>query len=158
MQMTATVLPDYAANKGVSWSVNNVSLATITQAGLLNPLANGSVIVTATAMDGSGVTDSETIIISNQLVKVTAITLSTSTGLLTMKKSSNLTIIAAITPSNASNKTVTWSITNNGGTNATINSTTGVLTSKNKTGSVIVSARSNDGSNITATIQIQITL
>lgn len=54
-QLDAVVLPANAKNKGVIWSVNNPAVATVNNAGLLEAVSNGSVIVTATAMDASGV-------------------------------------------------------------------------------------------------------
>jgi len=54
-QLDALVQPSNAKNKGVVWSVNNPTIATINDAGLLTAVSNGSVIVTAAAMDASGV-------------------------------------------------------------------------------------------------------
>lgn len=54
-QLDVVVLPSNAKNKGVAWSVNNPSVATINSAGLLTAVSNGQVTVTATAMDASGV-------------------------------------------------------------------------------------------------------
>lgn len=60
-QYTATVLPSYATDKSVQWSVDNDSIATIDQAGLLTPKTSGTVTVTAMAKDGSGVLASKTV-------------------------------------------------------------------------------------------------
>lgn len=52
----ATVLPTLAKQQ-VTWSVNNTSVATIDpNSGLLRPLSRGTVTVTATATDGTGIT------------------------------------------------------------------------------------------------------
>jgi len=156
MQMSATVLPSNAANKGVAWSVSDTSLASIDQTGLLTPLKNGNVIVTATAMDGSNVKGTKTITLSNQTIKITDLMLSTSTGSTTLKKGGyTMTIIPTITPSNATNQTITWSVDST--KYATIDNN-GVLTSKSISGkTVIVTATTTDGSNITRTIEIMIT-
>jgi len=156
MQMSATVSPSNAANKGVAWSVNDTSLASIDQFGLLTPLKNGNVIVTATAVDGSLVKGSKTITLSNQIKRITSFTLSTSTHGTTLSKGGyTMTIIPTITPSDATNQTLTWSVDN---INYATISSSGVLTSKStKNVSVIVSAKTTDGSNITMTIEIQIT-
>ncbi len=71
LQCSATVLPDNATNKTVSWELNSGNLvASIDQNGLLTasggPTGNGTVWVKATAIDGSGVADSVEITISNQ--------------------------------------------------------------------------------------------
>ncbi|MBS4020836.1 MAG: cell wall-binding repeat-containing protein [Dethiobacter sp.] len=66
LQMSAAVSPASATNQNVTWSVANVTgSAEISSTGLLRALGNGTVTVTATAQDGSGVTGQETITISN---------------------------------------------------------------------------------------------
>lgn len=56
LQMQASVMPEDAANKEVEWSVSN-SKATIDENGLLTAGdQNGTITVTASAKDGSGVT------------------------------------------------------------------------------------------------------
>ena len=66
LRLKAIVEPENASNKSVTWSVNNESIATIDQNGLLTALANGTVKVTATAKDGSGVAGSLDVTISGQ--------------------------------------------------------------------------------------------
>ena len=71
LQMGATVLPANADDATFTWSVaNGTGAATIDANGLLTATADGTVEVTATANDASGVSDSETITISNQSVGV----------------------------------------------------------------------------------------
>jgi prepilin-type N-terminal cleavage/methylation domain-containing protein len=156
LQMGVTVLPSNATNKSVSWTIDNTTLATIDQNGLLTPLKNGTVTVTATALDGSGVLGTKAIVITNQDIKITSITLASSTGSTSLKKGGRtLTVIPTITPSNATNQTITWSVNNT--TYATINSS-GILTSGSSSGkTVVVTATSNDGSGKNATISISIT-
>ena len=71
LQCIANVLPEDATNKVVEWSlVNNTAHATIDQNGLLKATGvsngNGTVIVVASATDGSGVSDSLLVTITNQ--------------------------------------------------------------------------------------------
>ena len=54
-QFSAVVSPDYTTDKSVVWSVNDETVATITQDGTVVPVKNGTVIITATAKDGSEV-------------------------------------------------------------------------------------------------------
>ena len=51
----AFVMPEHTFNKEVWWSVSDESIATITEDGVLTPVKNGTVTITATAKDGSGV-------------------------------------------------------------------------------------------------------
>ena len=51
----AIVSPDYTTDKSVVWSVDDETVATISQYGTVTPVKNGTVIITATAKDGSEV-------------------------------------------------------------------------------------------------------
>jgi uncharacterized protein YjdB len=66
LQMSAAVLPEGATDPSVTWSVDDQSIATIDANGLLTAVADGNVTVTATANDGSGVTGTLVVTISNQ--------------------------------------------------------------------------------------------
>ena len=55
-QLTATVSPDNAFDKAVTWSTSNSSVATVSSTGLVTAVAPGSCTITATAHDGSGKT------------------------------------------------------------------------------------------------------
>src|SRR6218665_2006192 len=52
-QLTAAVLPEDAADKGVTWSSSDISKATVNADGLVSGLTTGAVTITATAKDGS---------------------------------------------------------------------------------------------------------
>ena len=54
LQLIATVLPENASNKSVTWSSNDESVATVSETGLVTAVANGTATITATANDGSG--------------------------------------------------------------------------------------------------------
>ena len=53
--LTATVNPDNAANKNITWSSSDSSIATVNANGTVTAVANGTADITATAADGSGV-------------------------------------------------------------------------------------------------------
>ncbi len=53
--MTATVLPDDAYNKSVTWTSSDPSVATVTAAGAVHAVAPGLAVLTCSASDGSGV-------------------------------------------------------------------------------------------------------
>lgn len=54
--LTATVFPTTASNQKVIWSSSNPRVATVDQNGCVVPLSSGSVVITATTMEG-GFTD-----------------------------------------------------------------------------------------------------
>lgn len=67
LQMATNVLPIDATNKKVTWSVENITgKATISSDGLVTAVSNGSIIVKATANDGSEIKAIETITITGQ--------------------------------------------------------------------------------------------
>ena len=59
LQLTALVLPSFASNLSVNWSVSAGSaVASVNSSGLVTGLANGSVWVIATSNDGTQISDS----------------------------------------------------------------------------------------------------
>ena len=156
LQLSVMVQPDNATNKTVTWSVINVTgEATINSSGLVTAIADGTVVARATANDGSGVFSDITISIINQIVLVTGITVTGEGGLTTITTDDGtLQLLASIVPSNASNKSVTWSMVKGNG-HASL-SEEGVLTAKTN-GKVVVRATSNDGSKVYGEIEITIT-
>ncbi len=67
LQLTASASPDNAANKAVTWSIQNGStFADISDNGLLTAKAIGCVTVRATAQDGSGIYGEITVAITGQ--------------------------------------------------------------------------------------------
>ena len=54
-ELTATVLPDDANNKAVTWKSSNSDVATVDGKGLVTAIADGNCTITCTAKDGSGV-------------------------------------------------------------------------------------------------------
>ncbi len=156
LQLTATVAPANATNKAVTWSITNgTGQATINATGLVTAVSAGTVTAVATANDGSGVQGSLVITISNQIIPVTSITVTGSGGATSITQDNGqLQLTAAVQPSDATNKTVTWSVVNGTG-QATINST-GLVTAVSN-GTVTARATANDGSGIVGSLVITIT-
>ena len=94
--------------KNVSFSSNNTSIATVSNTGLVTGVAAGTARITASAdknASGEKVTAYLDITVSN--VAVTSVTLNSVTA--SVKAGSTITLIATVSPSNATNKNVTWS-------------------------------------------------
>lgn len=155
LQLTAAVSPSNATNKTVTWSIINVTgQATISSAGLVQAIADGTVTARATANDGSGVTGSLSITISNQIVLVKSITVTGAKGSTVINTDDgSLQLTAFIEPLNASNKSVTWSVVFGSG-QASI-SPTGLVTAISN-GTVTAVATANDGSGVKGQIVITI--
>lgn len=151
LQINATVLPSNASFRAITWSVSDISIATISGTGLLKALADGVVTVTASATDASGVVGRTTIQITNQ-VAVSSIVVSPSTGSIATK-GGVLALSAEVLPANASNNNFTWSVSNN--LIATI-SGTGILVAR-ADGVVTVTATALDGSGVRGTSVVTVT-
>ena len=101
--LTATVLPANATNKLVTWSSSNTAVATVTTSGKVTGVKAGQAVITVTTSDG-GKTAKCSVVVTQP---VTGVTLNTSSNTITAGNS--FTLIAAVQPSNATNKLVTWS-------------------------------------------------
>ena len=66
LQMNATVLPSDATTATVTWSVDDPNVAVIDSTGMLTAVSDGTVVVRATATDGSDVFGELSIAITNQ--------------------------------------------------------------------------------------------
>ena len=155
LQLTATVTPSDATNKTVTWSiVNGTGQASINSTGLVTAITSGTVTAVATANDGSGVTGTLVITITNQFIPVTSITVTGASGApIITTDNGTLQLTATVTPADATNKTVTWSLVNGTG-QATINGT-GLVTAVSN-GTVTARATANDGSGVVGSLVITI--
>ena len=110
LTLTATVLPDNATDRTVSWAVSPADVAEISTNGTVctvNIKAAGSAVVTASAQ---GCTASCTITATEKPVEVVSVTLSSETLDLTEEDTARLT--ATVLPENATDRTVTWTSSN----------------------------------------------
>ena len=115
LQMTVEVLPDTAANPNVVWAItsDDADTAIISATGLVTAIRNGQVMVKATAADGSGHADSMIVILTNQIVEVTGVSITSEGNDTTITvKDGTLQLYAHITPEDASDTTVAWSSSN----------------------------------------------
>jgi Synergist-CTERM protein sorting domain-containing protein len=105
--ITATVLPANATVKTLTWTTSDAKVATVA-AGKVTAIAAGTATITAKADDSSGIT--ATCAVTVTPVYVTGITLSQSS--LAMKTGNTSALTATVTPSDATEKTVTWTSSN----------------------------------------------
>lgn len=151
-QLKISYLPDYAtASIGtVKWTSSNEAVVTVDAAGKLTAKAAGKAIITAITSDGNVMY----CIVTVENIKVSKITITTTTSnkIATGKK---VTLKAAVTPSNAYNKGVTWKSSN---TKVATVSSSGVVTTKKKMGgkTVTITATAKDGSGKKASYKIYI--
>jgi len=120
LQMKEAIMPTNATTTpaSVTWSVEKVGdvgttmtgNATIDSDGKLTATGNGTVKVkvTGTTTDGTVIVGSDVITISGQIVAVTGISVTAPSG--TVAINTLLQMTATISPTTATNKTVTWSV------------------------------------------------
>ncbi|MDE6480675.1 MAG: Ig-like domain-containing protein [Muribaculaceae bacterium] len=101
--LTATVAPDNATDKSVTWTSSDAKVASVDDKGIITAVAPGSAIITATA---SGMTATCTVTVTANTVAVTGVTLDKTS--LSLTEGETATLTATVAPADASNKTVTW--------------------------------------------------
>ena len=146
--LTATIKPSTATNKNVTWKSSNTSVATVSSTGVVTAKAVGTATITATTADGSNL--SATCKVTVVETPVTGITLNKTTA--SLKANETITLTATVTPSTATNKSVTWSSSN---TSVATVSSTGVVTAKS-IGNANITATTTDGTNISATCKVSV--
>ena len=104
--LTATVTPDNATNKAVSWKSSDSNIATVDNSGKVTAVKAGSTTITVTTTDGSK-TATCTVTVAAKEVEVTGITLDQTSA--TIVAGDNLVLKATVAPENATDKKVTWS-------------------------------------------------
>ena len=104
--LTATVRPDNADNRKVTWSSDKTEIATVGGAGRVTAVKAGEAVVTVTTEDG-GKTATCKVTVKAKAVNVTEVTLDRTE--LTLTEGETETLTATVRPDNADNKKVTWS-------------------------------------------------
>ena len=121
LQLTATVAPENATNKEVTWSSSDNTIATVSETGLVTAIAAGEATITASAGE---VSDSVEITVEPLVVEVESVTI-TPAEAQQLTEGEELQLTATVAPENATNKEVIWSSSDN--TIATV-SETGLVT------------------------------
>lgn len=153
LQFSAEVLPANAADKDVVWSViEGTGKATIDQTGLLTAVADGSVTVRAAAHDGAGAYDEMVITLSNQVVPVGALEITSVGDANTITiRGGTLQLGVIYDPAYATHRDIVWSVEN--GTGSATISTTGLLTGVTD-GTVTVIATSSSNPEVYAEFEV----
>jgi len=138
--LTATILPTNASNQNVKWTSSNENIVTVTD-GVIEAIDTGVATITVETIDG-GKTATCTVSVKEKdstEVNVTGISLNKSSLDLTIGETASLT--ATVTPTNATNKAVTWTSTNS--SVATVNAN-GVVKAVDA-GDAVIIVTTNDG-------------
>ena len=121
IQLKAEVFPK-GVSQNVGWSSSNSSVAKISAYGQVTGVKSGSCKITAHTTDGSNISASYSI---NVTIPVSSVKLNKKS--LTLNKGQTFVLVASVSPSNTSNKAVSWNSSNS--KIATVSST-GLVTGK----------------------------
>ena len=141
VQLKATVSPDNATNKKVTWKSSNRNIATVDSKGKVKALKVGNAIITATSVDGSNISAQCKIKVAQRVTKIKL-----NKGIINLsKKGKTCTVKATVYPNNAYNKYVNWTANNK--KVATVDKNGKIKATTNK-GTTYVNAIAKDGSKI----------
>ena len=151
-QLTATVKPDNATNKTVSWDSSDNSVAKVSD-GKVTALKAGTATITATAGDISSLI---TVTVADVPVPVTSVSVSgdgVSGGKLSLKSGASVQLTATAKPDNATDRKVTWTSSDSSVANVM---GTGVVTAGSKAGKATVTATAGGKSaSVEVTVEAQ---
>ena len=151
-QLTATVKPDNATNKTVSWDSSDNSVAKVSD-GKVTALKAGTATITATAGDISSLI---TVTVADVPVPVTSVSVSgdgVSGGKLSLKSGASAQLTATVKPDNATDRKVTWTSSDSSVANVM---GTGVVTAGSKAGKATVTATAGGKSaSVEVTVEAQ---
>jgi len=131
--LTASIIPSNATNKSVIWSSTSAN-ATVTSSGVVTAVIPGTATIKATTLYGGLIASCQVTI----TIPVSSVTISPSS--FTLSSGASKVLTTTVLPSNAANKSVTWSSSNTA--IATVNSS-GVVTA-GSAGSATITATTVD--------------
>jgi uncharacterized protein YjdB len=150
-QLKAKATPSNALNKKVVYESSDSKIVTVSSNGMLKAVKKGTVMITVKAKDGSG---KKAVITVNSKVRVSKVTITEPTDQnFVLIKGKTFTIKTKITPSNASNKALSFSSSNS--KVATVSSK-GLITAKSS-GKATITVKAKDGSGKAATLIVTVT-
>ena len=147
----ATVKPNNASNKKLTYKSADTKVATVSSGGVITAKAAGTVKITATAKDGSKKNASLTITVNKPEVKVTELKTDSSKITLDVGKTQKLNI--TVLPANASIKTLKYT---SASPNVAVVSADGVVTARAQ-GSSDITIAATDGSGIKTVVKVSVT-
>ena len=149
-QILATVYPTTVSNKNVLYVSSAPDIVEVSDTGRITAKAEGNATVTVTSEATSTVTATVGVSVSAAVVPVESITLNHSTASLLVGQTLQLT--AAVTPDNATDKTVTWTSSDGGAASVDEN---GLVTALEQ-GDATITAVPNGNSTLSASCVIDL--
>lgn len=108
-ELMATVMPENATDKGIEWKSDNESVATVSQAGLVTALKEGSSAITVITNDG-GFTATCAVTVNKKIIPVSEVELNKIE--LTLDEGKEEKLVVTVKPDDATDKSVVWESSN----------------------------------------------
>ena len=151
INVNASVLPEKTNNKALEYKSSNEKIAVVDGEGNVTPVGNGTCQITATTTDGSNLQAKCNVNVDIKPIKVTDIKIrQKSYTIISLNQTPSFR--TTITPSNATNKEVKWTSSNE---NIAVVSENGIVTPV-KNGTCKIIATTTDGTNLSASIDITV--
>lgn len=141
VKLNAIITPGDATSTNVLWSSTNTSVATVSQDGNVEAIAEGEAVIIASIQDGSNLSATCNISVYNDIILISEIILDPVN--IEGDENESATINAVIIPENATNKQLKWYSSNDNV--AVVNDGVVKLV---KRGTAIITAEALDGSNV----------
>ena len=148
LQLTATVFPEDATDRTVTWASSDASVAMVDENGLVTAVAHGTATITATTNDGSDLNASCNVTVLQGIVLAESIKLNVTTA--GLNEGATLQLTAMVQPEEGTSKKMNWSssdpsvatVDNNG------------LVTTHSVGTATITAMTTDGSNLSTTCTV----
>ena len=144
--LTATVKPDDATDKAVTWSSSDATVASVDN-GKIAAIKEGEATITAKAGDKTAECK---VTVAKKIIAVTSIELNKTS--LELVEGESETLIATVKPDDATDKSVTWSSSDASVASVDQN---GKITTKAK-GNAVIQVTANDGSGVFASCAVDV--
>ena len=145
--LAATITPENAENKSITWSSNNEAVATVDVNGNVTAKSAGTAVITATSTNGKSA--GCTVTVEKKQIPVTEVRLSEST--VGIVEGSTYKLTATVLPENTTDsKNVSWSSSNS--EVATVDAN-GTVTAK-RAGTAVITATSTNGKSAGCTVTV----
>ena len=146
--LTATAMPENATNRNVVWKLVSGDAISLSNTGVIQAKKVGEALVRAEAVDGSGITAECKVVVKPRWVQAISLKLEKDT----VAVGDHFTVTADVSPKNATNSTLQWSVSDplllkhlGAGSFEAL-----------KTGSATITAQARDGSKQEASCRIEI--
>ena len=145
--LAATVTPENAENKSITWSSNNEAVAIVDVNGTVTAKSAGTAVITATSTNGKSA--GCTVTVEKKQIPVTEVRLSEST--VGIVEGSTYKLTATVLPENTTDsKNVSWSSNNEAVATVDAN---GTVTAK-RAGTAVIAATSTNGKSAGCTVTV----